>query len=1149
VGETPTGGIHKEQFNNALLRMEIIKDGSANTNSNKKKPEVGTETDDEKSLFILGPTFSGSLYSLKELLTHENAGRFTSVFAHSGTASSWETVDWLDHQQLNGLHFVTFQESDRYSLRHFIHFAKKQGYEPSDIAVLSEEETAYGNLEAAFSPAGQNQVAPGKNCDTELRALWDCDKRNEGSCGPDNEQLQVCEEKEEHKVRDAEAQALKECEKQGRGPCDKSCVAETVAFHGCHGQTKGVCEKTGESLQGCEESKVVQLYFPREISQLRSAYQRDVGAEGSSDGPSRPAPRSTLHLNLEDSGSDEDSVPPYSRLQTPLSQEAVLLGIATSLRAHHTQFVVLRATNPLDQLFLARYLRTAYPEGRVVTSGTDLLFRRETDSSFLHGILAISSYSLIPRADDSTATPEADRERLHADRVFPSSFSVGTYNAMLSLLTCLDYKASSQKGKPCTVSTTRTGSRFFDLPSAHYAEYGWPSIAEDEPARTMAVPPLRLTVLGRDGYWNLALLDSGEYDVSTNDVLSNLHSKTEPAVPHPFEPHLHQPWKLLRGLCLGVVLGYLLLVLCGSIFSASEALAIFAPLPCSRREYLLLAASLLQLAMFLCLMWPWERWTNSDDWANGRERCFWVLLFWLIIVGATWLFKYKGTRSGSITALCLLAVNIVLLWVWSHYPHLATALADRYSRGWWLGPLLILAVLRSLTLRNKASLFFVLSATLIFCGFSFFDRGTKSDASMFLYRYVHITSGVSPLLPWILLLAAGMWWVWYSISGLALLDQRRPRLPESVEDSTFFPLTEGGNRKLLAVLYPASWDPRVYLMPALVILITWLLIDKHHPLQSLEGGLYDRLYTKTLLVGVFVLLCTLLRLAVTWLECHRLLVALDSFPLRRGFKWLDGFSWKPIWRVRGGVLQDSFRILRREVQSLRRFSNELSPDVNDFNRLSTLPEAAEKVQHEIEQRYASAQTSVILSLEELHGQLAETCTQVFGFLRSRWAKEKGIELPASTAAEIGRAQEESKRPVPPPETQMAEQFVCLVYVNFILMVLTRMRTLVMTVAGMFVFLVLSISSYPFEPKQALRSLMVLLLVIIAGFVAVVYAQMHRDATLSRITDTEPGELGLDFWLRLAGFGAVPLISILVAQYPELNSFLFSWLQPALEALK
>jgi len=107
----------------------------------------------------------------------------------------------------------------------------------------------------------------------------------------------------------------------------------------------------------------------------------------------------------------------------------------------------------------------------------------------------------------------------------------------------------------------------------------------------------------------------------------------------------------------------------------------------------------------------------------------------------------------------------------------------------------------------------------------------------------------------------------------------------------------------------------------------------------------------------------------------------------------------------------------------------------------------------------------------------------------------------------------------------------------------------MTVAGIYVLILLSFSCYPFEPKAAFHTLTILLFLLIVGLVGFVFAQMHRDATLSRITNTKPGELGLDFWIRLVSFAAVPLFSLLTAQFPGLSGMFFSWMQPALQALK
>ena len=74
-------------------------------------------------------------------------------------------------------------------------------------------------------------------------------------------------------------------------------------------------------------------------------------------------------------------------------------------------------------------------------------------------------------------------------------------------------------------------------------------------------------------------------------------------------------------------------------------------------------------------------------------------------------------------------------------------------------------------------------------------------------------------------------------------------------------------------------------------------------------------------------------------------------------------------------------------------------------------------------------------------------------------------------------------------------------------------------------------------------------VLISGLMVLVYSQMSRDATLSHITNTNPGELGIEFWVRLVGFGVGPLIGLLTTLFPSITDFVFSWLQPGMQSLK
>jgi hypothetical protein len=131
----------------------------------------------------------------------------------------------------------------------------------------------------------------------------------------------------------------------------------------------------------------------------------------------------------------------------------------------------------------------------------------------------------------------------------------------------------------------------------------------------------------------------------------------------------------------------------------------------------------------------------------------------------------------------------------------------------------------------------------------------------------------------------------------------------------------------------------------------------------------------------------------------------------------------------------------------------------------------------------------------------------------------------------------------------AEEFVCLPYLGFVQNILGRIRTLTMGILCLFIATAVAVSSYPFDPRQGLGLVMLILFSILVGVIIYVYAQIHRDTTLSHITNTTPGELGGDFWLKLVGFGLAPLLGLLTAVFPSISDFIFSWLQPGLQSIK
>jgi hypothetical protein len=180
----------------------------------------------------------------------------------------------------------------------------------------------------------------------------------------------------------------------------------------------------------------------------------------------------------------------------------------------------------------------------------------------------------------------------------------------------------------------------------------------------------------------------------------------------------------------------------------------------------------------------------------------------------------------------------------------------------------------------------------------------------------------------------------------------------------------------------------------------------------------------------------------------------------------------------------------------------------------------------------------------LQNDLAETVSAALIFASDRWKREDCGPAQKSASPE-GPAEPQTNDPV----LRAIERFLCLFYLNAILVPLRRLQTLILALAGVFVFVLISYSSYPFESRESFHVLLISIFFGISLVVGIVYGQMYANPFLSRITSTTPGQLGLDFWVKLGTFVFIPLLSLLSVQFPGINDFLFSWLQPALQSVK
>jgi hypothetical protein len=1050
VGETPTGGLRVGQFQNALnIRASILAGASP-------IPE------ESSVLRIYGPEFSGSLGSLNVLLNADH-DRFSSILIRSGTVSSFRAMhdfcdatrkEWPDSgpddKSLGDAakgrpDFATFQFSDVYQEYYLSRFFWDRHHSHSHVAILSEDETAFGNQERS---------------NTEQKP----------TSRPD--------------------------------PCGETPPDPVVPL--------------------------LRLYFPREVAQLRNAYQQNLSLSTTA---KNQMPQTGLALNFGATGNDDDSVAPYSASQTPLSQESILQAIVSTLRRKHAKVVVIRGTDPLDVVFLCRYLRQNYPQARLVTVGLDLLMIHDFYDPRFHGILGVAPYPLLNGADFPKAKSLID-DKQEVFRLFPDSYSVGGFNAFESLLAAKARETSVQQ-----------------LPDADYAQFGLPSFLE---SRARGVEGWRahlwLAAVGRDGYWPVAVLDdvaamNKSKDLIPEPTIRPVNAAAEIQRLH--SVHFSIGWTIFWTLAFGLTL--LLTVVIGypHVFSRSEILARFAATASRERNVLLLMAAGLVLAAQTLFVFPavvWlgsfgqfrEKFGNEEDWA----------ISWMWVVMIFYVFSVSG---------------------------LGLALSKRFRDT------------EAEFARYGRAICLTLAALAIVLMLAMWGGITSSRLGAFVYRYTNIGSGVSPLLPLLFLVAAWTWWCSQTLTGVASTEEKQIIIPDSSDfdgkaktDDTpgtdrveyasdrmrLKAIGSNGVQMLWAMLgiAPLGQKLKVAITAGVGLAVIYLLMRPSEIAEAFEVTAYKVSYW-VLLYSCLLLVCYLVtHIVALWLEFRTFLRAVDRAPFSRGFSDLKSMTWKPLWKLAGNGRQEFVQLLGGEVDTLKQIKNCGISHEGLNEAINNAKDAANTVSSSYEKWIKDPSKSTAETQEAFHKlqqRLGSTASQALIYLNAQWNNEKYV-LPATkegkkeSADKKGEVDNERQIDMPPakdPCVSAVEHFLCLFYLNIILVPLRRLQTLILAIAGVFVFVLLSYSSYPFESRESFHVLLISIFFAISLVVGVVYGQMYTNPLLGRITNTKPGEFNLDFWVKLGSFVFIPLLSLVSVQFPEVNNFLFSWLEPALQSIK
>jgi hypothetical protein len=1184
VGETPTVGTDGTQLRNAFqAEVELHRAAPRATFSMKGPNEVA----------IIGSNASGSAASLREgidaaHLALESASRLRLDVNIAGSTSTDLANDLLSENSLQGkrakhaegdVKYISFGDNTNFEIQQLLSALSCSGHHLERVALLFEDSTVFGASGAA--KAGN----------------------------PSNAKPQ-------------QSQSL---------PLQHAACTQIV-----------------DSTIG---SPVI-IRFPREISLLRNAH---ADGDDQPDSHAKSVPSPFLHLSLKDPGAN-DTVPQFSSEDTPLSQEAQLMAIGRQLQRNHTEFIVINASNVLDQIFLAQFLRRACPDARLVLPGGDLLYEREAQNTPFIGAVSFSPYGLMSLTSSGRQGSPAP-VRAFADSTTEAYFNAASFtfwNGKATSLHLANYFNPLQPGS----------SRHASLWETTIGTDGYyPLAIVDDCASNV---PLILPTISSPSLANPhvceAAADTGSGSV-LRSIAESLHAKGGDRSGHPYR-YPAQSW---QALC--ILIGLLCLVHAAAVSfpnywsPLTRDLAIAEGDQRHRRSMYIYIGSTMLFCMAFLTGYP-------------IYPCF--RLFhpsWQIASYSLWVLV-----TGTIALIATLRKTYKYLWP----RDVQEQIADKNS-------IFLVNIIATVSLVAVPFLW----ATI--CNTEQVDKQYKQYSyvgTFFSYRCLHPGSGVSPLVPVLLILFGWYLWSVFQTLRLRFSEKNRPRLPESVpckgpwqlfvsdadisrsagaQDSC---LTSNIScllitREALRRSFPEKkWWPT--LAPILVYLVLLFSLVFWVKLESLDRILwqpkngptmYELLLDVLALPLVVIAFAGWLRVMLIWGSLKRgLLERLEQLPIRFAFARLNGVGWMSM--LRQGGLAEQWRDMARSTESMRQMIHDpallekLTPvqrknlkrvqrELDEWIRrlLMVIGKKSEKNALPLpQQEFASFRCTVVnkqatVSSQE-EGSVGLKCmvqveesddfprevevstkykVEIDKLATFSGAKQQGHLNPAAETdisqllseekeqaslrcifeiekryAEFGElllggvlipywelartgpvegedlnhlpikapAKDEaaSKSHVPlqlhtsavadePMYIRVAEEFLAIRYVSLIRAVLVNMRYLLVFVSAIFVLMIVAWNSYPFQPRQLIDEVFTGLLLLLTAGIGWVFAQMHRNPILSRITDTSANELGFDFYVRLVTFGAVPVLTWLAYQFPELGGSLFKFIQPGLEVFK
>jgi len=1126
VGETPTSGIHKEAMLSALGQIDEFcrSQGSAGAAATLQNALTHNGSACE-TVKILGPSFSGSAESLDLALhswlnSHAKArfrivsGTATAIRFDSdpppGCYSHFQLPHEIDHPA-----FASAVVRDILALNELLRYLQSKGNPQGfRVALLTEGNTAYGS---SLSGAIRPKIPAG--CSTPI-------------------------------------------------------------VH-----------------------PVTNLPFPLHISRLRSELERarQERQQSSQQQTSNPEFSQTLPLPTEDDSEEaKDSIAPASQLDIS-SSELMLSNLLSTISREQINYVGIAATDVRDVIFLAREIREHSPSTVIFTLNGDLLFAHPEANPNTRGLLVVTPYPLFALNQlwmSPTNPDDPDKTKRGSRRIlFPDQGSEGVYNAMLSLLgndkdaELLEYGSPFESGTPgdprvpplWIVAVGRDGfwpvairpRAACDADAARHTLEAKSATSAIE-AQTIPPPAIRpKTACDADTTHKTPETKSAtpsieaqnNYTLEAKSAIPLIEAQTNRGIVPQFTLAVLILWGLL---CL--VPGLIFLAcdaerwidwnfvkwMADWLRSRSPLRELFAFDGLEAKSFHLIGGS---AALSIYAVAITAYFVSAIHRLEPSRMFFLFAMLLVLMVGA---------------AACLsLALDIIRQ---ACHPAAQRTKCESDTGGrclWTVIPALI------------SSLLFWALAGCLALRWVYLHIMDKGNGIITGFRAVNLHNGVSPLPPLFFIALAAVFWVLCSIRRFHM-DQEIPFvLPPSTSGSTHQPVQYDENslffysdkssfcgsrvlerkvREFLAcssLQFPCGSRTATILTLSLTLFWGGYLFF-YRLVYAFESRFFYWLLGAAFLLVYAAVLTNILRLFFLWSALSALLERLDRHPMRDAFSRFHR-AHRTMPRMSLAAAPTALTALGFSVAQAGHLLTALQqlPGAKNAEVTNIIDEGKERVRiaethyaNALQQEASGRYQPSLDAQKDAQIALNSFTRIVEGVLELSWKssftvaenKENAKGLPEVlwhwfvSSFKPAENLEEARKAI----THQGEEFIVSRTVHFLAQIFPQLTNLASYSLLCLFLMLLAVGSYPLQPRNPFFFFNWFVILAFIGVCVYIAFQMNRDAVLSGLNGTKPGEIHWDteFIGRIVFFIVLPLLGLLGVQFPDTLGQFLRLLAPA-----